>query len=155
MASSGCLGSADAMVFAGPGELALDLIEQKLGRHFQGLGAAAAALAKTHGACKLVNKTTRMARDLHVASCLERHFTSIGTQQWLETFSRSLALIGEEVPEVTCSGSDDDISEGSSAAPVPCNKVGKGSDDLTESVRKLQCVVTELEQRVRALEVPS
>lgn len=64
---------------------ALDLLELKIGKTYLGLGAAANALARA----------TRMARDLHVACALERHFTTLGTARWLASLVKALEAIDE------------------------------------------------------------
>ena len=94
-----------ALVFPGPCKAARSLLEAKLGRSFNGLGAAASALAKEFGSSTVLNKVTRMARDLQVATALERHFTELGTEQWMHTFSRDLAKIGAAVDSDTLGSS--------------------------------------------------
>ena len=95
------------LAFPEPSKTAPDLIERKLGRTSMGLGAAVSALAKQYGSCPAVNRATTMARDLHVAAALERHFTQLGTAKWLETLSKSLDAIGE----AKCLTSDSSDSE--------------------------------------------
>ena len=84
-------------LFAGQAKHVLNRIEQILHMPCSGADAAASALAKELRFSKvpkpLLNKATKMARHMGIASNLERHFTALGSAKWLESFDAAMDSI--------------------------------------------------------------
>jgi hypothetical protein len=79
------LGGARVLLFSPVAKVALDHIEQVIGATSQGLGAAATASARKCGPGPKTNKVTKHLRTLDAAFALERHFTMLGTQRWMDS----------------------------------------------------------------------
>jgi len=86
------------LLFAPVAKEILEACECHVGTTFLGLGAAATAIARKHGSNKSVNKATKMVRALDSAFALERHFTSMGVQQWTNTLHKTLSSLSEGPP---------------------------------------------------------
>ena len=68
---------------------------------FNGLNQAVSALAKHKCANselhKARNQTCKMLRHLQIATALERHFTSVGIEHWLEKVRLNMAFLATDV----------------------------------------------------------
>ena len=85
------------LLFGGPAKHVVQRLETVLGRKFNGPESAATELARKfrsetgEGTTKaLLNKTTKLARYIGIANKMERHFTTLGTEDWLQTFDDAL-----------------------------------------------------------------
>ena len=80
----------DGRYFALPSKRALNMAERHVG-FAKGLSIAATALVKiATGPRTAVNKAAKMMRYLHQAECLDRHFSEVGIDKWLEELEAAI-----------------------------------------------------------------
>jgi hypothetical protein len=129
------------MIFPALCKEALQLSEISLHGQFNGLNQAASVLAKQRcdngEVLKIKNQTCKMLRHLQIATALERHFTTVGIDHWLDRLRRNLAVLtADGSRHHDCNGRDDYIYSAVPFERVPGFCSESESDCVVASVTR-------------------